>query len=256
MKKNYKWSIISILIIAAMAVGACAAPAEDTSSADRIAELEAQLASAEEGDVSEAELADLEEALAAAQDAAAMEDAPSWAPLTMEDFTSANIDWQGPAKNGPAEGITLHVAVLSHPYINALRPYVPLFEELTGVEVAYDILPVEEFWVKTAADLAGNTGFYDLVMTGTEFEWGWDEAGWLYDLNDFIYDPELTDLAWYDLDDFYPYDLTAHQWSGEYGIGEYGKGRQNAIPVNSEPLMLMVTLLDSLLIQIAIWMRI
>jgi len=239
MKKNYKWSIISILIIAAMAVGACAAPAEDTSSADRIAELEAQLASAEEGDVSEAELADLEEALAAAQDAAAMEDAPSWAPLTMEDFTSANIDWQGPAKNGPAEGITLHVAVLSHPYINALRPYVPLFEELTGVEVAYDILPVEEFWVKTAADLAGNTGFYDLVMTGTEFEWGWDEAGWLYDLNDFIYDPELTDLAWYDLDDFYPYDLTAHQWSGEYGIGEYGKGRQNAIPVNSEPLMLM-----------------
>ena len=106
----------------------------------------------------------------------------------MEDFTSADIDWKGPVKNGPAEGITLHVAVLSHPYINALRPYVPLFEELTGVEVAYDILPVEEFWVKTAADLAGGTGFYDLVMTGTEFEWGWDEAGWVYDLNEFIYD--------------------------------------------------------------------
>ena len=95
----------------------------------------------------------------AAQEAAAREETPSWAPLTMEDFTNANIDWQGPAKNGPAEGITLHVAVLSHPYINALRPYVPLFEELTGIEVAYDILPVEEFWVKTAADLLAAQAF-------------------------------------------------------------------------------------------------
>jgi len=240
MKKKYKWSIASILIIVAMLFGACAAPVADTSEADaKIAALEAQLAEAAEAGISAEELAELQDQLTAAQDAATMEEAPSWAPLTMEDFTSADIDWQGPAKNGPAEGIVLHVAVLSHPYINALRPYVPLFEELTGIEVAYDILPVEEFWVKTAADMAGGTGFYDLVMTGTEFEWGWDEAGWLYDLNDFIYDPALTDLEWYDLDDFYPYDLTAHQWSGEYGIGEYGKGRQNAIPVNSEPLMLM-----------------
>ena len=240
MKKNYKWSIVSILIIAAMVFGACAAPAADTSEADaRIAELEALLAEAVEGEVSAEELAELQEQLAAAQAAGEEEEAPVWAPLTMEQFTSADIDWKGPAKDGPAEGIVLHVAVLSHPYINALRPYVPLFEELTDIEVAYDILPVEEFWVKTAADLSGGTGFYDLVMTGTEFEWGWDEAGWLYDLNEFIYDPTLTDLEWYDLDDFYPYDITAHQWNGEYGIGTYGQGRQNAIPVNSEPLMLM-----------------
>ena len=100
MKKNYKWSLVSLLIIVALAFSACAAPA-DTESADRIAELEAELAAAAEGDVSEAELAELEAALAAAQEAASMEDEPSWAPLTMEDFTSADIDWQGPAKNGP-----------------------------------------------------------------------------------------------------------------------------------------------------------
>ena len=162
-----------------------------------------------------------------------------WAPLKESDFTSANIDWTGPAQAGPAEGITLHVAALSHPYINALRPYVPLFEQLTGIKVAYDVLPVEEYWTKTAADLSGGTGFYDLVMTGTEFEWGYQEANWIMDLNTFLDDPTLTDKAWYNVEDFYPYDWNAHAWNGEYGVGTYGQGRQNAVPVNSEPLMLI-----------------
>ena len=35
MKKNYKWSLVSLLIIVALAFSACAAPA-DTESADRI----------------------------------------------------------------------------------------------------------------------------------------------------------------------------------------------------------------------------
>jgi multiple sugar transport system substrate-binding protein len=165
--------------------------------------------------------------------------AEPWAPLKMEDFTNANIDWTAPAAAGPAEGITLHVAALSHPYINALRPYVPLFEQLTGISVAYDVLPVEEYWIKTAADLSGGTGFYDLIMTGTEFEWAYQEAGWVYDLNEFLNNPELTDLEWYNVDDFYPYDWDAHAWNGEYGIGTYGQGRQNAVPVNAEPLMLI-----------------
>jgi multiple sugar transport system substrate-binding protein len=165
--------------------------------------------------------------------------AEPWAPLKESDFTSAKIDWQAAAKAGPAEGITLHVAALSHPYINALRPYVPLFEKLTGVKVAYDVLPIEEFWVKTAADLSGKTGFYDLVQTGTEFEWGWAEAGWIEDLNPYLQNTTLTDPAWYNVDDFFPYDWAAHAWNGEYGVGTYGQGRQNAIPVNAEPLMLI-----------------
>ena len=104
------------------------------------------------------------------------------------------------------ESITIHVAALSHPYINALRPYVPLFTEMTGINVVYDILPVEEFWTKTAADLQGGTGFYDLVQNGSEFEWAYAEAGWTEDLNKFLNDPKLTDLAWYDVNDFYPAD--------------------------------------------------
>ncbi len=158
--------------------------------------------------------------------------------LKMEDFTNAKIDWKAPvtANGGP---ITIHVAALSHPYINALRPYVPMFTELTGINVVYDILPVEEFWTKTAADLQGGTGFYDLIQNGTEFEWAYSEAGWTEDLNKFLNDPKLTDLAWYDVKDFFPADWDAHAWNGQYGIGTYGKGQQNAIPVNSEPLMLI-----------------
>ena len=159
--------------------------------------------------------------------------------LKMEDFTNAKIDWKAPATAAPGGEITIHVAALSHPYINALRPYVPLFTELTGINVVYDILPVEEFWTKTAADLQGGTGFYDLIQNGTEFEWAYSEAGWTEDLNKFLNDPKLTDLAWYDVKDFYPADWDAHAWNGQYGIGTYGKGQQNAIPVNSEPLMLI-----------------
>jgi multiple sugar transport system substrate-binding protein len=159
--------------------------------------------------------------------------------LKMEDFTNAKIDWKAPAKAAPGGSITIHVAALSHPYINALRPYVPLFTELTGINVVYDILPVEEFWTKTAADLQGGTGFYDLIQNGTEFEWAYSEAGWTEDLNKFLNDPKLTDLEWYDVNDFYPADWAAHAWNGQYGIGTYGKGQQNAIPVNSEPLMLI-----------------
>jgi len=178
----------------------------------------------------------------AATVAAVAPEAPAaepWAPLKESDFTSAKIDWTAPAKEGPAEGITLHVAALSHPYINALRPYVPLFEKISGIKVAYDVLPVEEFWVKTAADLSGKTGFYDLVQTGTEFEWGWSEAGWIEDLNPYLQNTALTDADWYNYKDFYPYDWAAHAWNGEYGIGTYGQGGQWAIPVNAEPLMLI-----------------
>lgn len=175
----------------------------------------------------------------AAPTAAPAAAAEPWAPLKMEDFTSAKIDWAAPAKAASGGSITIHVAALSHPYINALRPYVPLFEKLTNIHVVYDILPVEEFWTKTAADLQGGTGFYDLIQNGTEFEWAYSEAGWTVDLNKFLNDPALTDLAWYDVKDFYTADWDAHAWNGQYGIGTYGKGSQNAIPVNSEPLMLI-----------------
>ena len=115
----------------------------------------------------------------------------------------------------------------------------PLFEELTGIKVVYDILPIEEFWTKTGTDLQGGTGFYDLIQNGTEFEWAYSEAGWIEDLNTYLNDPKLTDLAWYNNKDFYPRGLGAHAWNGQYGIGTYGKGQLNAIPVNSEPLMLI-----------------
>lgn len=148
---------------------------------------------------------------------------PPWAPLKEEDFTNAKIDWTAPAKAAPGGSITIHVAALSHPYINALRPYVPLFTKMTNITVVYDILPVEEFWTKTAADLQGGTGFYDLIQNGTEFEWAYSEAGWTQDLNKFLNDPTLTDPAWYDVKDFFTADWNAHAWNGKYGIGTYGQ---------------------------------
>ena len=35
-------------------------------------------------------------------------------------------------------------------------------------------------------------------MNGTEFEWAQQESGWVDDLNAYLNNPALTDLAWYD----------------------------------------------------------
>ena len=98
---------------------------------------------------------------------------------------------------------TSTIGLNKHPFTESLRPLLPHFEELTGIKAAYVILPEEEFFEKLLIDLSSGGGISDVYMTSPMFEWRYQYAGWIEDLNQFWNNSELTDQEWYDRDDFY-----------------------------------------------------
>jgi multiple sugar transport system substrate-binding protein len=101
------------------------------------------------------------------------------------------------------------------------------------MKVAYVILPEEEYFEKLLIDLSSGGGLFDVYMTSPMFEWRYQYAGWIEDLNVYHDNPKLTDKEWYNRDDFYAKVLEANTWDGTIG-GGLGKGRWNGIPVMVE----------------------
>ncbi|BER91478.1 extracellular solute-binding protein [Atrimonas thermophila] len=139
----------------------------------------------------------------------------------------AKINWRA------YEGTQLTIGLNKHPFTESLRPLIPVFEELTGIKVAYVILPEEEYFEKLLIDLSSGGGIFDVYMTSPMFEWRYQYAGWIEDLNKYWNDPNLTDQEWYDREDFYDKPLRANMWDGTIG-GGLGQGRWNGIPVMVE----------------------
>ena len=142
-------------------------------------------------------------------------------------YQQAKINWKA------YEGTTITIGLNKHPFTESLRPLLPIFEQLTGIQVAYVILPEEEFFEKLLVDLSSGGGIFDAYMTSPMYEWRYQYAGWIEDLNKYWNDPNLTDQEWYDRDDFYEKPLRANMWDGTIG-GGLGEGRWNGIPVMVE----------------------
>jgi multiple sugar transport system substrate-binding protein len=160
--------------------------------------------------------------------------------LDQKDFQTAKIDWRSIAKKAPEEGVSLHVAMVKHPFTDSLLPLIPEFESLTGIKVLYDILPQDEYWPKIAIDLSSGAGFTDVFMTGPELDWAFIRPGWLEPLDKYIGNKDLTDSAWYNQPDFYPAAWDANRWDGKtLGHGGYGKGPVYAVPVTYEIMSLV-----------------
>jgi multiple sugar transport system substrate-binding protein len=256
-RKLAKFTLIAALVLLALAACTSAPPVDTVDDAAlseaeaRIAELEAQLGDAEAGgEASEEDLADLqaqldaaeaeaEAARAEAEAAAQAAEAEAELPIPLEEFTSADIDWTSVAEAAGEEGVTLHVAVVKHTFTDSLIPLIPVFEELTGITVLYDMLPQAEYWPKLAVDLSSGAGLIDVYMTGPEYVWVYAPPGWIEPLDDYINNPELTDTEWYNPGDFYEAAWNANRWDGEtLGHGGYGKGPVYAIPVTYEIMSL------------------
>lgn len=138
----------------------------------------------------------------------------------------ANINWQ------QFKGQSITIAMNRHWYTDALDPFIATFEELTGMRVFLEIYSEEEFYTKLAIDLAAKGGIFDAFMQGCSFLLAqYSEAGWLEPLDAYLNNSALTDLKWWDLQDFNPgidagkYDLKTHR---------YGTGTQFALPVSFE----------------------
>lgn len=136
-----------------------------------------------------------------------------------------------------ASGQTIKLHLNKHPFTESLLPTLSEFTRLTGITVEYSILSEEEYREKIIIELSSLSGSVDVFMTGPFTAWSYVRAGWLEPLDEYMYNPALTNED-YDLDDFFPALLTGNRWNGRPGFQNYGKGSQWAIPVQVETYVL------------------
>ncbi|MFC7115866.1 ABC transporter substrate-binding protein [Natronoarchaeum sp. GCM10025703] len=113
------------------------------------------------------------------------------------DNAGADIDWQQFAD----DDITLTFGMGLHPYSTVTQPVIPAFEELTGIDVEYEIFPEDRYWLEARDDLQ-NRREYDGMMTGLWQAAEFHANGWVRDLTEFIENDDLTDRDWLAMDDF------------------------------------------------------
>ena len=239
MDKRFPKMLVIVLAATLIMVACGQAPATpDAAAQAEIAALQAQLTQAASSAVSAEDVAALQQQLAdaqaAADAAAANAVVPEVLPISLDEFTNANIDWHALADAAGEDGITLHVAVVKHTFTDSLIPLIPVFEELTGIKVLYDMLPQAEYWPKLGVDLSSGAGLIDVYMTGPELVWAYVPPGWAEPLDAYVNNPELTDPSWYRPEDFYQAAWDANRWDGTIGHGGYGTGPIYAVPVTFE----------------------
>jgi multiple sugar transport system substrate-binding protein len=113
-----------------------------------------------------------------------------------DDYTSANINWK------QLSGSKITLAGLTHPWMEAITPLVPIFTELTGIEVVVSEQSNTEFVTEMPIKLAAKNPTPDVFMV-----WAQGQAisgGWLEPLTPYLEDSSLHDAAWWDDGDNFP----------------------------------------------------
>jgi len=105
-----------------------------------------------------------------------------------EEAMPAEFDWK------MFEGETLRIAMVTQPWSQFLEPYIGEFEDLTGMDVTYEILPEDQFRQKTTVEFAAGTSDVDVFLSMVAQEGiKYESAGWYADFNQFLNDPAITD---------------------------------------------------------------
>lgn len=133
---------------------------------------------------------------------------------------------------GKTSGEEINLLLVSHTFVDALKPLIPEFEKETGIKVKYEVLAEGPAFEKLLADLSSNTGIYDVFMTSPINNWQYISGGWIEPLDEYIADKAKTPESW-DFDDFVPGIVNSGRWTGEplKGVGE---GKLYALPINYE----------------------
>ena len=122
----------------------------------------------------------------------------------------ANIDWD------QFKGDTLAIVLSVHPWQEAIDPYLPDFEKLTGMKLKTVKIPEHEFMTKVAAELTAGTFAFDVYMTQYYDSPKYQLEGWTADLKPLMNNSKITDLQWYDWDDFFPAAQNIATVGGKY----------------------------------------
>lgn len=142
----------------------------------------------------------------------------------------AEMNWKA------ADGQTINLMLISHPFVESLKPLLPEFTAKTGIKVTFEELAEQSGFEKLLADLSTKTGTYDVFMTSPLNNWQYSAAGWLEPLDPWIADTSKTAVD-YNLNDFIPSILAAGRWNLKpmQGIGE---GDLWTLPSNFESYQL------------------
>jgi len=113
----------------------------------------------------------------------------------------AKIDWK------MFSGRSVRVFVPTHPYIDGLKPFIPQFEELTGIKVVLEEASEQEFFKKIVLDLSSGKPTTDAFMAVHMYVPQYAKGGWLEPLTPYLENSNLTDKDWFDFNDFPPVSL-------------------------------------------------
>ncbi|WP_226008143.1 extracellular solute-binding protein [Natrinema salinisoli] len=126
--------------------------------------------------------------------------------LSVSEFQDADIDWQ------QFEGSTINIGAVQHPWVDAIKPAIPVFEELTGISVQWNVLPEQEFRTKRLTDVSTGAGEWDVFFLDQVVN-QFREAGWLQPLDPYFDDDSMYDEEWYTMDDLFE----ATRWQAHGG---------------------------------------
>lgn len=123
----------------------------------------------------------------------------------------AGIDWRR------AEGATIVLGGLQHPWMDAVEPLIPAFTELTGITVTVEKQSESEYVASMPVRLGGGSAVPDVFMI-----WSLGQAisaGWLEPLDAHREDPALFDAAWYDEEDVFASARSFERWGDGQSYG-------------------------------------
>ena len=138
-------------------------------------------------------------------------------------WTSADIDWKS------QDGKTIVLAAVQHPWTEAITPLIPLFTELTGINVDVQTQSETEYTAELPVKLGAQSATPDVYMV-----WAIGQAitaGWLEGLDGFYDNSALSDANWWDDADLFPSARSFQAWSD---------GKRYLMPITAESQILFI----------------
>jgi len=126
--------------------------------------------------------------------------------IPLSEYEDADIDWR------QFEGSSINIGAVQHPWVSAIKPAVPVFEELTGIDVVWNVLPEQQFRTKRQTDVSTGAGQFDVFYMDQVVN-QFREEGWIQPLDPFFEDDSLFDEDWYNTDDLFE----ASRWQAHGG---------------------------------------
>jgi multiple sugar transport system substrate-binding protein len=127
---------------------------------------------------------------------------------------SAQDEWDLAAAAEPYQGVTINAAFLPRPGYDAAIAMTPEFEEITGINVEWEITPYENTREKLVLDFVSADANYDVVLIDVVWIGEFAANGWIVPFDTFTDNPDLADPN-LNLEGFFPILLESFgTWDG------------------------------------------